>query len=125
MRHLIKDKKVKIYELQTVKVNGVNTKTYVARSAAALWAHYQQQAGGGASLTDSNGLQVYDSTERAVFTINYRPDLTIELGDLVVFRSKFYNVIIVDDFQGYHEHLKITAELADSQDAAKYPGVEL
>ena len=125
MKHLLKDKKISLYKLGTKKVNGVNVTKYEPIGKD-IWAHYQQLQNG-ASLTEVNNLTIWDDQERAQFVINYREDVQPASGDLLVFRKKFYNVLGCDDYQGYHEALKITAELADSQNPEDYTdkGVEL
>lgn len=122
MQYKLKDKKIQIARSETKKVNGVNTKVWTNLVDTKIWAFYQQHAGS-ASLTDVNGLKVYDSTERATFVINNRADVRPAIGDLIVFREKFYDVIAVDDYQGYREDLKITAEIADKQGASNYSGL--
>lgn len=121
MKHLLKDKKISVWKLTTKKVNGVNTSYYEAIGRN-IWAHYQMLQNGGATLTEQNNLTVWDSTERAQFVINYRDDVQPSPGDLLVFRNKFYDIIVTDDFEGRREHLKITVALADSQDASYYTG---
>ena len=125
MRHLLKDKKISVWRMGTKKVNGVNVTKYepIAKN---VWAHYQQMQTG-STLTETNGLMVYDSQERAQFVINYRADVQPTPGDLVVFRNKFYAVSGTDTFEGYTDNLKILCDLAEDQDAETYTdkGVEL
>lgn len=122
MKYTLKDKKIQIARSETIKVNGVNTTQWTNLVDTKIWCYYQQHAGS-ASLTEVNGLQVYDSTERATFVINNREDVQPKIGDLIVFRGKFYDVIAVDVYQAYAEDIKITGEIADKQTAANYKGL--
>ena len=55
-----------------------------------------------------------NASEEVVFTINYRTDLTNEM--MIEYGSKFYEVIRVDDYEGYKDDLNIYCKLAADQE---------
>lgn len=118
----LKDKKITVLQATTVKVNGVNVKRF-KKILTDTWCFYQQIPGS-ASLTDVNGLQIYDSTEKAQFIVNKRTDVLPTIGDVILFRNRYYDILTIDDYQGYHTELKLIGQIADNQDAEDYPEVE-
>ena len=117
----LKDKKCSIWAAKSQKINGVNVRKWEQRYEDKLWCFYQQHAGS-ASLTEQLGLTMWDSTERATFRIN-RQDVLPKIGDIIVFGSKIYDCVSVDDFQGYLGDITLTGEIADSQDPDSYDGL--
>lgn len=120
-QYFLKDKKIDIYESQTVYVMGVPKTEYV-KIYSNLWAYYRQLSGG-STLTSSNGLKVYDNTERVNFVINRLPELREKsVSKLVIkFNGRIYEMQLIDDFEGYKRDYKITAEYNSK---GSYPGTE-
>lgn len=120
-QYFLKDKKIDIYESQTVYVMGVPKTEYV-KIYANLWAYYKQLSGG-SSIVDSNTIRVYDNTERVTFVINYIADIRAKsVSKMVIkYNGRIYEMKLIDDYEGYKNNLKITAEY---NSGGSYPGTE-
>lgn len=115
-QYYLKDKKIEIWQGERKTVNGVGTYTY-SLWAGPLWAYYRQLTGN-VTVDTSMGLYMLDSTERAVFIINRLPELKAKgsYGYVKIrFNGRVYDVLSVDDYEGYRGDYKITAEYSSTQ----------
>lgn len=123
-QYFLKDKKLDIYVGEKKTVMGVNTWTY-SRKYKGLWCYYRQNAGG-STLTTSNTLKVYDSTERVIFVINRLPELrqmTLSTTK-IYFNGRIYDINRVDDYEGYRGDYKLECEYSSTQSYNGIPEVE-
>lgn len=115
-QYYLKDKKIEIWKGTSERVSGVSVTVY-SLEYSGLWAYYRQLQGG-ADIAGS-GIKVYDYTERAIFVINRLPALRAADRNLAAtkirFNGRVYDVKQVDDFEGYKEDYKITAEYSSTQ----------
>lgn len=113
--YYLKDKKIDIYKGVSTTSHGVSTTTY-SLLLSDLWAYYKQD-NGSSSLTSSMTIKVYDTTERAIFVINRRPELRAEtLSKLkVVFNGRIYDIDRIDDYEGYKEDYKLICKYSSTQ----------
>lgn len=113
--YYLKDKKIDIYKGVSSSSYGVQTTVY-SKLLSALWAYYKQD-NGSSTLTTSMTLKVYDTTERAVFVINRRPELRAEqLSKLkLVFNGRVYDIDRIDDYEGYKEDYKLICKYSSTQ----------
>lgn len=113
--HALKDKKIDIW--QGVSSGGSRPTYTYYKEFASLWAYYRQLTGN-VTVDTSGGLYMLDTTERAVFIINYLPELKAK-GKYgytkIKYNGKVYDILTVDDFEGYTHELKITAEYSSTQ----------
>lgn len=114
-QYYLKDKKLNIYVGEKKTVMGVTTWTY-SRKYKGLWCYYRQNAGG-STLTNANGLKVYDSTERVIFVINRLPalrEMTLSTTK-IYFNGRIYDINRIDDYEGYNEDYKLECEYSSTQ----------
>ena len=113
--YYLKDKKIDIYKGVSSSSYGVSTTTY-SLLLSDLWAYYKQD-NGSSSLTTSMTLKVYDTTERAVFVINRRPELRAEqLSKLkLAFNGRIYDIDRIDDYEAYKEDYKLICKYSSTQ----------
>ncbi len=118
--YYLKDKKIDLYKGVSVTIKGV-TKTTYSLLLSNLWAYYKQD-NGSSSVTSSMTIKVYDTTERAVFVINRRPELRQEtLSKLkVVYNGRIYDIDRIDDYEGYKEDYKLICKYSSTQ---SYDGI--
>ena len=82
-----------------------------------MWAYYRQLTGN-VTVDTSMGLYMLDSTERAVFIINRLPELKAKASygyTKIRFNGRVYDILSVDDYEGYRGDYKITAEYSSTQ----------
>lgn len=116
-QYYLKDKKIDIYEgTPGGSSYGVTKPATYALLYGNLWAYYKQDAGG-VSLTTQMTLKAYDTTERAIFVINRRPELRGKTLSLlkVVYNGRVYDVDRIDDFEGYAEDYKLVCKYSSTQ----------
>lgn len=120
-QYYLKDKKIEIWKGTSTSSYGVTKWTY-SLEFSGLWAYYRQIQGG--TTLDGSAIKVYDSTERVTFVINRLPALRASDRDLghtkIRFNGRVYDILQVDDFEGYKTDYKITAEYSSTQ---KYDGM--
>lgn len=118
--YYLKDKKIDIYKGTSTTTLGVAGITYT-KLYSSLWAYYKQD-NGGTSLTTDLTLKVYDTTERATFVINRRPELRTEQLSLLklVFNGRVYDIDQIDDYEGYKEDYKLICTYSSTQ---SYKGI--
>lgn len=117
-KYYLKDKKLSVWKFTTTTSYGVTKKSYV-KQYDSIWCYYRDN-GGQANYKNSNGMLVYDDSQRAIFVINKRE---ISVDWIITFKGKIYEIKSVDDFEGYAEDIKITAELASNQSLSAYSGL--
>lgn len=120
-QYYLKDKKLDIYLGTSTVISGVTKWTY-SLEYSGLWAYYRQMQGG--TTLEGSAIKVYDSTERVIFVINRLPALREKGRDIghtkIRFNGRVYDILQVDDFEGYKNDYKITAEYSSTQ---KYDGM--
>lgn len=120
-QYYLKDKKIEIWKGTSTSSYGVTTWTY-SLEYSGLWAYYRQMQGG--TTLEGSAIKVYDSTERVIFVINRLPALREKGRDIahtkIRFNGRVYDILQVDDFEGYKNDYKITAEYSSTQ---KYNGM--
>lgn len=119
-KYYLKDKKIDIWEYTSQIIKGVTVKTYSLKYGS-IWAYYRHN-GGSAGSVNSNGIIVYDDSQRVIFVINRRD---IALTNIIIYQGKIYEIRSVDDFEGYADDLKIIAEVAKNQNVSSYNGLEI
>lgn len=113
MRNYLKDKKIALWKSETRKVNGVNQTTYVQLDPFKIWAYYRQE--GGTKKLTNVGLVVSTTEETAIFIVNSNSQLNFKEISRIVFNHKIYEIVVIDDYEGYKGDLKITVKLSTSQ----------
>ncbi len=116
----IKDKKISIWKVETIKVNGVNTTSYLLAIPNKIWAYYKE-TGGNKVLDSANGLVYNNTIEDCIFQINYRKDITTDL--VIQFNGQVYDIQHVNNFEGYRKDLVISAKLGNP--ISSYKGMYL
>lgn len=113
-QYFLKDKKIEIWKGEKKSVMGVSTFTY-SLLYPSLWAYYRQISGG--VTLQGSAIKVYDTTERAQFVINRLPSLRAEnLSNIKVrFNGRVYDILQIDDYEGYKEDYKLTCEYSSTQ----------
>ena len=119
-KYYLKDKKITVWDYTTEIIKGVTKKTYSLKYES-IWAYYRHN-GGSAGNINSNGVIVYDDSQRVIFVINRRD---LNLTDIITYQGKIYEIRSVDNFEGYADDLKIVAEVAKNQNVSAYPGISL
>ena len=110
----LKDKKIAIYRLERKTVPpGITETVMTAIGGSKLWAHYRQLSGGEVFAARTAGFD-----ENVAFTVNWRTDITPGLH--VVYRDKVYEVVRVDDFEGYKKDLRLTCKLLSNAKLSDY-----
>ena len=120
-QHKLKDKKIDIW--QGVSSGGSRPTYTYSIEFGGLWAYYRQM-NGNVSIDTGSGLTLFDTTERAVFIINYLPELKQKKSfgyTKIKFNGRVYDILAVDDFEGYKTEMKITAEYSSTQ---SYTGMD-
>lgn len=115
-QYYLKDKKIEIWQGERTTVNGISSYTY-SKVYGGLWAYYRQLTGN-VTVDKSLGLYMLDSTERAVFIINRLPELKAKASygyTKIRFNGRVYDILSVDDYEGYRGDYKITAEYSSTQ----------
>lgn len=112
--YYLKDKKIQLWEYTTETVMGVVVKKWVKYYPTKVWAYYRQT--GGTKTLESGAISFYDTTENAVFVVNRNADIEYTTKLRLVYNHKIYDIVQVDDFEGYLTDLKITAKYSSSQD---------
>lgn len=115
-QYYLKDKKIEIWRGEAAGSSYGVTKYVYKLAYSGLWAYYRQLSGN-VSLDNAMTIRIYDSTERAVFVINRIPTLRDENRAMlkIRFNGKVYDILQIDDYEGYRDDLKITAEYSSTQ----------
>lgn len=122
--YYLKDKKAQFWDYEAVSgAYGSTKKNYFRSPAEPVWCYYRQM--GGNVTIESGALTYYATKETAVFIVNRRSDFKPSTGHVITYNGRIYEIKNVDDYEGYLDDLKITAELAMYQDTTYFPGVEL
>lgn len=115
-QYYLKDKKIEIWKGTSEVIYGVTSWTY-SLEYSGLWAYYRQMQGG--TTLEGSTIKVYDTTERVTFVINRLPALRASDRDLahtkIRFNGRVYDILQVDDFEGYKDDYKIIAEYSSTQ----------
>lgn len=113
-QYFLKDKKIEIWKGEKKSVMGVSTFTY-SLLYPSLWAYYRQISG--TVTLQGSAIKVYDTTERAQFVINRLPSLRAEnLSNIKIrFNGRVYDILQIDDYEGYKEDYKLTCEYSSTQ----------
>jgi len=97
----LKDKKITIYNYCTIEdENGFYVSKYRPIHSGELWAYVR-----GLSAEEYNNSHMAGTSEEAIFTINWRPD--VEALMCVVYKGKWYQIKRVDAFEGYKDDLRL------------------
>jgi SPP1 family predicted phage head-tail adaptor len=99
----LKDKKIEILAVTTVKDAEGFTTEVLEPIAPPLWAYYRQLSG-----KEIFAAQTVQATEDVLFVVNWREGLTAR--HVIRFRGELYNITRVDDFQGYKGDLTVYAK---------------
>jgi SPP1 family predicted phage head-tail adaptor len=99
----LKDKKIEILAVTTIKDADGFTTEGLAPIAPPLWAYYRQLSG-----KEIYAAASVQAVEEVLFVINYRADLTTRY--IIRFRGVEYDITRVDDFQGYMGDLGVYAK---------------
>jgi len=115
----IKDKKIAIYRPIKGKSSygDIYNSGWEPLTPKRLWACYQSLK---TDLRLESYSQVFDA--ECNFFVNWRND--IEAGMHVLFRDKPYEVVRIDDFEGYKKDLKLTCKSVMSFELSDYPVVK-
>lgn len=113
MKNYLKDKKIALWKSETRKVNGVNQTTYVQYNPFKIWAYYRQE--GGTKKLNNVGLIFSSNEETAIFVVNSNSQINFKEISRIVFNHKIYEIIVIDDYEGYKGDLKITVKYSSSQ----------
>lgn len=113
----IKDKKISIWKQVKYNNKGQIIYKYERAIEGKAWAYYKQT--GGAKTITSAGIAFINTVEDCFFYINYRKTDT-SLFNLIVYNHKIYDVVYIDNNEGYTNDLKITCKLAENQDFSAY-----
>ena len=117
-QYSLKDKRLSVWEYTSTSSYGVTQKRYTPIYRL-IWCYYRHN-GGNATLTGSS-LKVYDENAAALFIINKRP---LNIGWLIVFNHKIYEITRIDDYEGYKDDVKVYCKLATNQSFSSYTGLE-
>lgn len=119
-QYFLKDKKNEIWKGEKKSVYGVSTFTY-SKLYPSLWAYYRQISG--TVTLQGSAIKYYDTTERVQFVINRLPSLRAEnLSNIKVrFNGRVYDILQIDDYEGYKEDYKLTCEYSSTQ---SYSGMD-
>ena len=112
-KYYLKDKKIQLYKFTTTKVNGISVKQWEKAQPSKIWAYYRQS--GGTKTLSGSAIVFSDTTENAVFIVNRQNGFTIDTSLRLVYNHKIYDIVNVDDFEGYLYDLKVTAKYSSSQ----------
>lgn len=109
-QYYLKDKKVDLIRVETVTQSGVTKKKYY-EWLNGLWCYFKY-LNGSVTLSGS-AIKVYDNKERIQVVINNLPELRQRgiTTFLVRYAGRYYNVLQVDNYEGYAEDLKLVCEL--------------
>lgn len=106
----LKDKKIRILQyFHGTDDHGFPVDEWRPLHSGRLWAYYRHLSG-----NEFYASAMVNASEEVVFTINYRTDLTNEM--MIEYGGKFYEVIRVDDYEGYKDDLNIYCKLAADQE---------
>lgn len=106
----LKDKKIRILQyFHGTDDHGFPVDEWRPLHNGRLWAYYRHLSG-----NEFYASAMVNASEEVVFTINYRTDLTKEM--MIEYGSKFYEVIRVDDYEGYKDDPNIYCKLAADQE---------
>lgn len=119
-QYKLKDKKISVWSFTDTTIKGVVKRIY-AKEYENIWAYYRHNRGT-AYFKDSNDLTVYDDNAAALFVINNR---SLDINWLITYKSRIYEIVRIDDFEGYHDDIKVYCKLADNQDPGAYQGLAL
>lgn len=72
-----------------------------------VWAYYRQSSG-----TEIRNAVAVDQSETAHFTVNYLEELN-DTAFMLSYKGNVYNIERIDNYEGYHEELEITASWND------------
>lgn len=103
-KNLLKDKKIEIQEYKNVYVPGQGQSSeWVNIHDNKLWAYYRQLSG-----KEIFAAAQVAHIEEVLFVINWRND--IKPGLKILYKNKEYEIVRVDDFEGYKGDLKLYAK---------------
>ncbi len=104
----LKDKKISVVSLQTGKdEDGFPVEEWgPIPGGENIWAYYRH----------STGKEFYEAATvnvkvEAIFIINWRNDVTTDMK--IQFRNELYDIVQIDDYEGYKKDLKIYAYKID------------
>ena len=99
----LKDKKIEILAVTTIKdPEGFPTQV-LAPIAPPLWVYFRQLSG-----KEIYAAMSVQATEEVLFVINYRTNITT--AHIVRFRGVDYDITRVDTFEGYKQDLTLYAK---------------
>lgn len=122
-QYYLKDKTLDLIKIETVTIKGSTKKVYYEWKNG-LYCYYRQ-IGGGVTI-DNGALSVYDNKERAIFVINRLPELRQRgiATFLIRFEGRLYDVLQVDNYEGYTDDYKLTAQYNSSLNITTEPEPE-
>lgn len=98
----IKNKKITIlYSVIITDEIGFQEQTWLPLSGAEnIWAYYRQASG-----SEFYAAATVNEKVEAIFQINWRND--IDTSMVILYNNQKYNIMRIDDFEGYKTDLKI------------------
>lgn len=107
MASYLKDKKIEIWrsDCEQRDEDGFPIIAETKIHSGQLWAYYRH-------VSAKERYTTYDLQEEyeAIFVINHRENLDPRT-DYILYKGQKYNIVAIDDFQGYKSDIKITAKL--------------
>lgn len=104
-QYYLKDKKVEFYKYEERKELGVIIKEWVKAYPSSVWAYYRNE--GGSKTLEDIGVLVPNATEDSIFVVNRMSDLEITTDMKLKYNGKYYDIVHIDDYEGYNEDLKL------------------
>ncbi len=103
---LLKDKKITLLELVVTgrdKWENPITEKRPIENGKNIWAYVRHTSG-----REYYAARATQTEEEKVFVINWRDDITTE--NLIEYKGEEYDIVRIDDFEGYKENLKLYAK---------------
>lgn len=105
----LKDKKIRILEyFHGTDDHGFAVDEWRPLHSGRLWAYYRQLSG-----NEFYASAMVNVAEEVVFTINFRKGITNEM--LIDFGGKLFEIVRIDDYEGYKDDLNLYCKLAADQ----------
>ena len=96
----LKDKKIELLQQMTTRDNEGFAQTTLEPICPPLWAYFRQLSG-----KEVFAAATINYKEEALFTINYRADITT--AHVVQYKGVLYDITRIDTFEGYKEDLTL------------------
>ncbi len=105
----LKDKKVSIWNCTyDSDPKGYPIEEWAKIHDGQLWAYYRQLSG-----TEYYAAAAQQNTEEVMFAINWRVDVEPQM--LVEYNGKYYEIVRVDNYEGYKRDIRLYCKLTDHE----------